>query len=119
MTEFYWMLFAIALVVLFFVVGWAIDNYRALRRLKETYDAKAEQSVIIYEAMLSLIREFNKEELKIYQEKYSEILSGLYETPEDNEDLIKIYELLVEEIELRLSSLDEDGHSSGGMTVEA
>ena len=119
MTEFYLVLFAVALVVLFFVVGWAIDNYRELVRLRKTYDTKAEQSVIIYEAMLSLIREFNKEELKIYREKYSEILSGLYETPEDNEGLIEIYELLVEEIELRLSSLDEDERSSGGITVEA
>lgn len=105
--------------VLFFVVGWAIDNYRELVRLRKTYDSKAEQSEIIYEAMLSLIREFNKEELKIYREKYSEILSDLYETPEDNEELIEIYELLVEKIELRLSSLDEDGCSSRGITVEA
>lgn len=119
MTEFYWVLFGVALVVLFFVVGWAIDNYRELVRLRKTYDTKAEQSVIIYEAMLSLIREFNKEELKIYREKYSEILSGLYETPEDNEGLIEIYELLVEEMELRLSSLDDDECSSGGITVEA
>ena len=60
-----------------------------------------------------------EKELKIYSEKYSEILSDLYETPEDNEELIKIYELLVEKIELRLSSLDEDGCSSRGITVEA
>ena len=63
MTEFYWVLLAVALVVLFFVVGWAIDNYRELVRLRKTYDTKAEECVVIYEAMLSLIREFNKEEL--------------------------------------------------------
>lgn len=119
MTEFYLVLLGCAFFIVFFIVGWAIDNYRELARLRKAYDAKAEQSVIIYEAMLSLIREFNKEELKIYREKYSEILSGLYETPEGNEGLIEIYELLVEEMELRLSSLDDDECSSGGITVEA
>lgn len=119
MTEFELVLLGCALFIAFFIVGCLIDKYREVANFQKAYDAKAEQCVVTYEAMLTLIREFNKEELKIYREKYSEILSGLYETPEDNEGLIEIYELLVEEIELRLSSLDEDERSAGGITVDA
>ncbi len=118
MTEFYWVLLALSFVVLL-IVGCGIDKYFELLRLKKAYEDKTDQCEVTYEAMLTLIREFSKKELKIYSEKYSEILNGLYEAPEDNEERIKIYELLVEEIELRLSSLDEDGHSSVGMTIEA
>ena len=119
MTEFELVLLGCAIFIAFFIAGCLIDKYREVANLQKAYDAKAEQCVVTYEAMLTLIREFSKKELKIYSEKYSEILSDLYETPEDNEELIKIYELLVEKIELRLSSLDEDGCSSRGITVEA
>ena len=119
MTEFYWVLLALSFVVVLLIVGCGIDKYFELLRLKKAYEDKTDQCVVTYEAMLTLIREFSKKELKIYSEKYSEILSDLYETPEDNEELIEIYELLVEEIELRLSSLDENGCSSRGITVEA
>ncbi len=119
MTEFYLVLLGCAFFIVFFIVGWAIDNYRELVRLRKAYDAKAEQCVVTHEAMLTLIREFTREELELYLKDYSERLCELYPEHNGNKTLIKIYELLVEEIELRLSSLDEDGRSSGGITVEA
>lgn len=119
MTEFELVLLGCALFIAFFIVGCLIDKYREVANLQKAYDAKTEQCVVTYEAMLTLIREFNKEELELYLKDYSERLCDLYPEHNGNKTLIKIYELLVEEIELRLSSLDEDERSSGGITVDA
>ena len=116
MTEFYWVLFGVALVVLFFVVGWAIDNYRELVRLRKTYDTKAEQSVIIYEAMLSLIREFNKEEngQKIFWGRGNGwVLAGLAlvlsELPNDYPERQKYIKLYTDMTKRIISLQDENG----------
>ena len=82
MTEFELVLLGCALFIAFFIVGCLIDKYREVANLQKAYDAKAEQCVVTYEAMLTLIREFNKEELELYLKDYSERLCDLY--PEHN-----------------------------------
>ena len=103
-----WFLFGVIILVFVVFLGLILEKQKDLNMFKKLYEEKSADAIVYYGAMQVLIQKFNQQELQVYLAQFEDIVSVLSQQDDaENNDMIKVYRLLADDIKLRLSSLDE------------
>ena len=101
-------MFGVIILVFFVFLGLILEKQKDLNMFKKLYEEKSADAIVYYGAMQVLIQKFNQQELQVYLAQFEDIVSVLSQQDDaENNDMIKVYRLLADDIKLRLSSLDE------------